>query len=248
MAAVVCSSLIEAPQKIVQGKTTTMNPVRSINARELKRSIDARGSLLIDVQLPEYFETAHLPGARNACVYQVIFVDEVNKFAPDKAASLIVYGSSRKSLASAVAADKLALAGYRDLLDFRGGIEEWRKGGFIVEGTSQPPSQPALANQAYRIDPARSTIEWVGRNLASTHRGTLRVASGELVARRGRVAGGRFVIDMASIANADIEDKSYAQLLVDHLLSIDFFDVKNHPTAEFEITGIRLVPRATPGT
>src|ERR1041385_6320419 len=114
-----------------------MNKVRSISARELKRSFDTRrdGLLLLDVQPQEYYQAAHLPQARNACVYQMIFVDEVSKFAPDKGISIVVYGSSGKSLASSVAARKLDLEGYHHVLDFRGGIAEWRKAGFMVEGT-----------------------------------------------------------------------------------------------------------------
>jgi polyisoprenoid-binding protein YceI len=226
-----------------------MNRVRTITARELKRSLDAgQNRLLLDVQLDEFYEAAHLPHARNACVYQVVFVDEVSKLAPNKSTPLIVYGSSARSLASSSAAHKLASAGYRNVLDFRGGIDEWRKAGFVVEGTSQTPRLPPLSRGTYQVDPNRSMIEWAGRNLANKHHGTVRVASGKIIVQRGRVTGGQFVIDMASIVNADIPDKSYAQLLVQHLLSDDFFDAANHPTAQFVIAGARPVSHATPGT
>ena len=44
--------------------------------------------LLIDVLPEDEFQCAHLPGARNACVYNVTFLDDDDRFLHDLGASL----------------------------------------------------------------------------------------------------------------------------------------------------------------
>ncbi|MEO6133680.1 MAG: YceI family protein, partial [Ginsengibacter sp.] len=50
--------------------------------------------------------------------------------------------------------------------------------------------------------------------------------------------GGNFEMDMNSITNKDLEGE-YKGKLEGHLKSADFFDVANHPKANFEITSIK---------
>jgi polyisoprenoid-binding protein YceI len=52
---------------------------------------------------------------------------------------------------------------------------------------------------------------------------------------------------MDSITNNDIEDKALNAMLVSHLKSEDFFDVKNFPTASFELSQITMKSDAKPG-
>src|SRR4029077_1084214 len=89
--------------------------------------------LVIDVLLEENYQAAHLPGARNACVFKVTFLDDVKQFAPDRSKSLVLYGSSSRDLASATAAGKLIAAGYTQVADYRGGLEDWRVAGQRIE-------------------------------------------------------------------------------------------------------------------
>jgi rhodanese-related sulfurtransferase len=114
----------------------------SITRDELRTSIDERRSwVLLDVLLPESFGEAHLPGAKNACVYEVTFLDDVAKLAPDKSTPVVLYGSSSRNLASATAAEKLIRAGYKDVRDYRGGVEDWEAAGWELErGVHGPTS------------------------------------------------------------------------------------------------------------
>jgi rhodanese-related sulfurtransferase len=215
----------------------------------LKQWLAAKDAvLIIDVVPREHFEHEHVPGARCACVYEVNFVDQVRALTPDKSKPIVVYGTSANSKASLEAARKLVEAGYTNVRDFRGGLAKWKRAGLPVEGNGEPEAAPPkLPDRAYALDIERSGIEWVGRNLANRHAGTLRFASGELRVKRGAIVGGHLVLDMKSIADSDIEDRAMRQLLVKHLMSDDFFDVARFPEARFAILETKAIGGCTPG-
>ncbi|HMO64134.1 MAG TPA: rhodanese-like domain-containing protein, partial [Verrucomicrobiota bacterium] len=56
--------------------------------------------VLLDVRLPEDYAEAHLPGAVNACVFEVAFPQRAAELAPDRARSVVVYGAAAASLES----------------------------------------------------------------------------------------------------------------------------------------------------
>src|SRR2546428_10650912 len=92
-------------------KVAPMNPAPQIDRKQLLARL--RGSsppLLIDVLPEEDFRRAHIPSARNACVYNVTFLDDVQALAPDRSRALVLYASSARNLASATAAEKLIVA------------------------------------------------------------------------------------------------------------------------------------------
>lgn len=221
----------------------------TITRTDLKKLLDGpEPPLLIDVTPAEYFNAAHLPGAVNFCVYEVAFLDHVSGAAPDKAASIVAYGSSSHSLASATAAEKLARAGYAHALDFRGGLEEWQHAGFPVEKTAAPPPDPKPADGRHEIDPAKSHLQWTGRNLTSAHTGTISLKGGWIEVKNGQAAGGEITLDMESIADTDLADGALNRMLIAHLKSEDFFDTARHPTATFELRHVILNPRAHTGS
>jgi polyisoprenoid-binding protein YceI len=204
--------------------------------------------LLIDVLPDEVYETAHLPGAKNACVFKVTFLDDIKQLAPDRSSLLVLYGSSSRDLASATAAEKLSAAGYTQLVRYQGGLEDWCAAGGPTEG------KPAARNRAsttpdgrHRIDIQKSRIEWVGRNLLNRHFGTLKLRSGEIEVRDARIDHGKFAVDMDSIENVDIEDSIMRKLLIAHLKSDDFFDVQHFPSAEFQLSKVTTLEGAKPG-
>ncbi|SRR5579862_1561526 len=220
---------------------------KEITVADLKRLLDERAELtLIDVLPEEYFAAEHLPGAKNACVYKMDFVEAMAKLAPRKEARVILYGASSKGLASAVAVSKLEMAGWSNVTDFKGGLEEWRNAGHPVEGTGAKDA-PAPANKTYRLNAEESLIEWTGRNIGGKHTGALKLTSGEITIEAGKAVNGRFVIDMKSITNNDLADQTLAALLVRHLMSDDFFDVTNYPEGELTIASMDPIPDASPG-
>ena len=99
---------------------------------------------------------------------------------------------------------------------------------------------------AYTADTEKSMIEWTGYKPTGSHNGTIAIKDGKLKVNDNTVESGKFAIDMASIEVLDIpkEDEGNAKL-AGHLMNADFFDVENHPVANFEVTGIETVDGKT---
>ncbi len=96
---------------------------------------------------------------------------------------------------------------------------------------------------AYNIDPASSSIEWVGSKPTGKHSGTINLANGSVKTKDGNIESGSFTIDMTSIAVTDLEGDEKTSL-EGHLKGEGegkedhFFNVAKFPTASFEVTGI----------
>jgi rhodanese-related sulfurtransferase/polyisoprenoid-binding protein YceI len=202
---------------------------------------------LIDVTPPEYFRAAHLPGATNCCVFDVTFLDQVAASVPDKADPIVVYSSSTHSLASSTAAEKLERAGYTHVRNYRGGLEDWEAAGLPVERGPEPPEQGQPREGRHEVDTEKSRVLWTGRNINGAHTGTIALKSGWLEVNPGPAARGEFTLDMASIANTDLNDSALNRMLIAHLKSDDFFDATRHPTATFHLRHVTLNPHAKPG-
>ena len=95
----------------------------------------------------------------------------------------------------------------------------------------------AVAGTELAVNPAESNVEWTGKKVTGQHNGTVDITSGTLLVDGDQLVGGRFVIDLNTITNLDMEGE-YKEKLEGHLKSGDFFDVANHPEATFEITGV----------
>ena len=100
--------------------------------------------------------------------------------------------------------------------------------------------------ESYSVNADASTIEWKGFKPTGSHNGTIAIENGVLDIANGKIVGGTFLIDMNSIVVTDIpaEEKGNAKL-AGHLKSADFFDVENHPSAGFTITGLEVVEGKT---
>ncbi|REC47811.1 YceI family protein [Chryseobacterium pennipullorum] len=87
-----------------------------------------------------------------------------------------------------------------------------------------------------------SDVHWwgykVAKSEASSHDGTVKVKSGDMVMKGNQLVGGNFVLDMTSINATDLSGE-YQQKLNGHLKNGDFFEVEKFPTANFKITGVK---------
>ena len=90
----------------------------------------------------------------------------------------------------------------------------------------------------YTVSTQESTITWIGKKITYNHTGTIQLASGELTFNDQLLTGGDFVIDMTTLKDLDLADKSKNDKLTGHLKSEDFFNVKEFPRATFEITSV----------
>ena len=109
-----------------------------------------------------------------------------------------------------------------------------------TEPNNNAPEQTESVETTYNIDAAKSKVNWEGTMLKMySHTGTVDITDGSISVKDGQVTGGEFTIDMSTMAttdsNYDEEERTSANL-IGHLSSPDFFDVANHPTANFVIT------------
>lgn len=200
---------------------------------------------LIDTMLSDHFGKVHLPNSINVCVFEVTFIEQIKAFIKDKDAVIVIYGSSTRSQDAITAAEKLAQEGYRYIHVLMGGIEAWRLAALPLEGeATDAPDDPQtileLEDRSYQVDTNQSSIQWTGRNPASTHFGYVKIATGELAVKDGTISG-TCDIDMNSITNQNLEGDDLQSVLVAHLKSDDFFLTRLFPTAKFNILRSRPV-------
>ena len=211
-----------------------------ITPKELQQRISSgRDIILIDTLPGEQFNKRHLPGASNACVFEVTFPDQVMGIVPDKEREIVLFGSSEKSMDAVTAAEKLVRIGYKKVYALKGGIVAWQEAGFPLDGeqvqeVEVPEDQLQIEDGIYRVNTDESIIEWTGRNPNTKHYGTLKLSKGEIRVKEG-IIGGTFEIDMKSIKNINLEGDELQPVLISHLESDDFFFVKIFPKAFFKI-------------
>lgn len=95
-----------------------------------------------------------------------------------------------------------------------------------------------METRNFKIDANKSTIEWVGKKVTGAHNGTIDIADGELSFSDGKLTGGRFIIDTASIRILDVTDPNTNAQFAGHLASEDFFSIDKYPKATLEITDV----------
>ncbi|NNG00138.1 MAG: hypothetical protein HKM93_12210 [Desulfobacteraceae bacterium] len=205
---------------------------------------------LIDTLPEENYQSVHIPGAINACVYEVNFMKKIRELLPDPLEGVVLYGNGGKSMDAITAAGKLNRQGYRKVFVFTGGLRQWCTAGYEVIGEAISVSddrEPAyvLEEGRYHVETAESRISWTGRNANGAHTGTMEIAEGEVNAYNGEIAG-VMDVDMTSISNIDLEGDEYQPVLIDHLESDDFFFINLFPTAQFYFTSVTPIPEATP--
>ncbi|WP_419868320.1 YceI family protein [Chryseobacterium sp. CT-SW4] len=87
-----------------------------------------------------------------------------------------------------------------------------------------------------------SDVHWwgykVSKSEATSHDGTVKVKSGDMVMKGNELVGGSFVLDMTSINATDVSGESQTKLN-GHLKNGDFFEVEKYPTAAFKITSVK---------
>ena len=93
------------------------------------------------------------------------------------------------------------------------------------------------AADTLQVDMGNSQIKWIGRKVTGEHSGTLNLSGGWVVLDKNSINSGKFIFDMASISNTDIESPEWKQKLEDHLKSEDFFHTDSFPHAILEIKG-----------
>ncbi|RQW89282.1 MAG: sulfurtransferase [Geobacter sp.] len=224
--------------------------INKISCKELYQWIaEERDFIMIDTLPPEFYQSRHIAGAHNACVYEIPFLEQVREITRDVISCIVLYDSSNRSRGAESAANKLSGIGYTQVFVLSGGIEEWEGSGYPVDVVGpEIEEEPALSDGVHPIDCTESRVEWTGRNLFKKHFGTIAMSDGEITVKEGEVTNGSITLDMRTIKNCDLRDQEENSLLVHHLKSDDFFDVERFPTASFDLLECGVLVGATPGS
>lgn len=112
--------------------------MRDVTAREVHRIVDQQEeAILVDALGPESYARHHLPGSINIPAGDPRFLEKLEREVPDKRATLVFYCSGPTCGASPAAAQRAEEAGYQDVREFRGGLQEWGDSGYSFEGQSR---------------------------------------------------------------------------------------------------------------
>lgn len=221
--------------------------MRHLKSEELKDMLESGSPLFLVDTLPEdHFTKLHIPNARNACVFDMNFPEQLSDITSDMHEAMIFYGSSAHSHDAETAAEKSQRLGYTNVAVLVGGIAAWKSAGYPLEGESpvddsDPQTMLSLADGKYTAACDASTVTWFGRNHNSTHHGTVQLLEGEFIVNNNEITG-RMEVDMRSIKNLNLAGDELQPVLETHLKSDDFFFVEMFPKATFTLRQGSMVP------
>ena len=90
----------------------------------------------------------------------------------------------------------------------------------------------------YKINTTASSVTWEATKVTGEHSGTIQIANGFLSSTDGNLEAANVIVDMQSIACTNLEGE-WADKLVGHLNSEDFFHVNEHRTSSFTLRNIQ---------
>ena len=110
-----------------------MKKHQTIDARTLRERLASDDRpVLVNALAREAFDEARIPGSIS------IPAGDALRVAPDVLArdqAIVVYCSSRSCTASPTLAQKLVDIGFTEVIDFEGGVEEWERAGYPMQGS-----------------------------------------------------------------------------------------------------------------
>jgi rhodanese-related sulfurtransferase len=131
-----------------------------VDANFTKKHLADGRTKVVNVLSAGSYEQKHLPGSINIPEEDPQFADRVQQLLPDKSVPVIVHCSSMDCQASTRAAKKLEGLGYKEVHDFKAGLEGWEQGGnqFAVGkepgALTEPPTPQQQAEK-----PGDKTVE-----------------------------------------------------------------------------------------
>lgn len=106
--------------------------VKMISRDELMKMVSSQQKFkLVDVLSNDHYQDEHIKGALS------LPLDQIDKNAQNlfkKDDLIVVYCASFECQASTMSAEKLAAMGYKNVLDYKGGIKDYKEAGLPLEG------------------------------------------------------------------------------------------------------------------
>lgn len=112
--------------------------------------------------------------------------------------------------------------------------------GLAIAGNVKSTAVKVKAAKAdtLKVNTTSSVVNWEGSKPLGKHNGTLKLKSGYLVVKGKTITAGSFEIDLTTLTDLDLTDAKTNQMLIGHLSSPDFFDVKKFPVSVFKVTKV----------
>jgi rhodanese-related sulfurtransferase len=108
--------------------------VKTIDRHELKSWYEGhRDFTIVEVLGMDAYTEFHLPGAVNVPIGRDDFDGLIQKAAPDRSQTIVVYCYDRDCTASPKAAERLERLGYSDVYDYEAGKMDWKDAGQPIE-------------------------------------------------------------------------------------------------------------------
>lgn len=89
----------------------------------------------------------------------------------------------------------------------------------------------------YKVDASASTVTWHATKVTGEHMGTVDLANGYFSVTDGNLTSANVIVDMQTIACTDLKGE-WANKLLGHLNSDDFFNVSEHKTSSFTLRNL----------
>ena len=124
------TSALSAAESVPSRPTTA--PTRKITMEQFDRMRKEKDVVVLDVRTPREFGDGHVPGAVNLSLAGVPlkqFDEQVGRL--DKGKTYLVHCA--RGVRSAAAVSRMQKLGFKHLLDYSGGMDEWRKAGKPLE-------------------------------------------------------------------------------------------------------------------
>ncbi len=104
--------------------------MKTIKKEELKKKLDNKEAVLIEVLNEKAYKKEHIAGAINIPL-KSIGTEAKKRF--NKEETMVVYCSDYDCTASPTAARKLDDLGFQEVYDYEGGKKEWKEAGLPME-------------------------------------------------------------------------------------------------------------------
>ena len=107
----------------------------------------------------------------------------------------------------------------------------------VQQANSKMETQSDSLGVLFALDTSSSILYWKGSSLLSVHNGLIKFKDGEFFLHENKITKGKFIIDMSSLSNLDLDDVEEKKELEQHLKNPDFFSVDSFPYIEFSLQG-----------
>lgn len=111
-----------------------LGAMETIKAEDLRRILAGGRATVINVLESKDFQDKRIPSSINVPVSSPDFARRVEDQMPSKQNAVVVYCAGARCPASENAARALESAGFRRVMDFAGGLEDWEAQGLPLEG------------------------------------------------------------------------------------------------------------------